>query len=159
MCQPYTQTFGIFRSLAIITQHVSFLNINWRDVQIKNGVNNVDMSSLKAPWQNDPYTENKQNNSKTRRSPRRNRHSENKLFLLFFSDFVYIYVLIISHQFKSTFGGAGTGSWNTSGRIGSSSRSSGSSWPYCHLPLISSSGKSKKVNIHIYDKIIVLLPN
>jgi len=30
-------------------------NINWRDVQIKNVVNNVDMSSLRAPWQNGPY--------------------------------------------------------------------------------------------------------
>ena len=27
------------------------LNINWRDVQKKNVVNNVDMSSLRAPWQ------------------------------------------------------------------------------------------------------------
>ena len=32
-----------------------FPNINWRDVQIKNVVNNVDMSSLRAPWQNGPY--------------------------------------------------------------------------------------------------------
>jgi len=31
------------------------LNINWRDVQRKNVVYNVDMSSLKAPWQNGPY--------------------------------------------------------------------------------------------------------
>ena len=62
MCQPYTQTFGIFYSLAIITQHVSFLDINWRDVQRKNVVNNVDMSSLKAPWENGPHTENSQNN-------------------------------------------------------------------------------------------------
>jgi len=30
-------------------------NINWRDVQIKNVANNVDMSSLRAPWQNGPY--------------------------------------------------------------------------------------------------------
>ena len=30
-------------------------NVNWRDVQIKNVVNNVDMSSLGAPWQNGPY--------------------------------------------------------------------------------------------------------
>ena len=30
-------------------------NINWRDVQTKNVVNNVDMSNLRAPWQNDPY--------------------------------------------------------------------------------------------------------
>jgi len=30
-------------------------NINWSDVQRKNVVNNVDMSSLRAPWQNSPY--------------------------------------------------------------------------------------------------------
>jgi len=29
-----------------------FFNINWRDVQTKNVVNNVDMSCLRAPWQN-----------------------------------------------------------------------------------------------------------
>ena len=27
------------------------ININWRDVQRKNVVNNVGMSSLRAPWQ------------------------------------------------------------------------------------------------------------
>jgi len=31
-------------------------NINWRDVQTKNVVNNVDTSYLRAPWQNGPYT-------------------------------------------------------------------------------------------------------
>ena len=31
--------------------------INWRDGQWKNGVTNVDMSSLRAPWQNGQYTE------------------------------------------------------------------------------------------------------
>jgi len=30
-------------------------NIHWRDVQRKNVVNNVDISSLRAPWQNGPY--------------------------------------------------------------------------------------------------------
>ena len=30
-------------------------NINWKDVQTKNVVNNVDMSCLRAPWQNGPY--------------------------------------------------------------------------------------------------------
>jgi len=30
-------------------------NINWRYVQRKNVVNNVDMSSLRAPWQSGPY--------------------------------------------------------------------------------------------------------
>jgi len=29
--------------------------INWRDVQTKNVANNVDMSSLRAPWQNGPH--------------------------------------------------------------------------------------------------------
>jgi len=33
----------------------SRLNINWRNVQRKNAVNNVDVSSLMAPWQNSPY--------------------------------------------------------------------------------------------------------
>ena len=32
------------------------LNINWRDVQRKHVVNNVDMPSLRAPWQNGPKT-------------------------------------------------------------------------------------------------------
>jgi len=31
------------------------VNINWRDVQTKNVANNVDMSCLRAPWQNCPY--------------------------------------------------------------------------------------------------------
>jgi len=30
-------------------------NINWRDVQTKNVANNVDISCLRAPWQNGPY--------------------------------------------------------------------------------------------------------
>jgi len=38
-----------------------YVNINWRYVQTKNGVNNVDMSYLRAPWQNGPYkTEHKE---------------------------------------------------------------------------------------------------
>ena len=42
------------------------ININWRDIQIKNVVNNVDMSSLKAPWHNGPYKTHAQNSTKTR---------------------------------------------------------------------------------------------
>ena len=35
-----------------IIKHANFFsNINWRDVQTKNVVNNVDMSCLRAPWQ------------------------------------------------------------------------------------------------------------
>jgi len=37
------------------TEYNSCLNINWRDVQTKNVVNNVDMSCLRAPWQNGAY--------------------------------------------------------------------------------------------------------
>jgi len=29
--------------------------LNWKDVQRRNVVYNVDMSSLRAPWQNGPY--------------------------------------------------------------------------------------------------------
>jgi len=35
-------------------------NINWRNVQRKIVVNNVDMSSLRALWQNDPYNKTQQ---------------------------------------------------------------------------------------------------
>ena len=35
-----------------------------KDVQRKSVVNNVDMSSLKAPWQNGQYTNQQQNNTK-----------------------------------------------------------------------------------------------
>jgi len=30
-------------------------NINWRDVQRQNVLNNLEMSILRAPWQNGPY--------------------------------------------------------------------------------------------------------
>jgi len=61
-------------------------NVIRKDLQRKNVVNNVDMSSLMAPWHNGPY-KNTQNNTKTRRTPRRNRHSEKNyeyLFVFFF---------------------------------------------------------------------------
>ena len=34
---------------------IKIVNINGRDVQRKNVVNNVDKSNLWAPWQNGPY--------------------------------------------------------------------------------------------------------
>jgi len=37
------------------TNTLNIYNINWRDVHTKNVVNNVDMSCLRAPWQNGPY--------------------------------------------------------------------------------------------------------
>jgi len=33
------------------------VNTNWRDVQRENVVNNVYMSSLRAPWQNGSHTD------------------------------------------------------------------------------------------------------
>ena len=45
-------------------------NIKCTDVQRKNVVNNVDMSSLKTPCQNGPYTKHTQNNTITRRTQR-----------------------------------------------------------------------------------------
>jgi len=42
--------FGLF------SVYITF-NINWRDVQRKNVANNVDMISLRAPWQNGLYEE------------------------------------------------------------------------------------------------------
>ena len=40
-----------------LCNHIATKIINWRDVHRKNVVNNVDTSSLRAPWQNGPYTE------------------------------------------------------------------------------------------------------
>ena len=57
----------------------------------KNVVNNVDMSSLRAPWQNGPY-KNQQNNKKTRRTPSRNRHSGKKNLCVFFGFFIDCYI-------------------------------------------------------------------
>jgi len=48
-----------------------------------NVVNNVDMSSLRAPWQNGPYESQYKEQHKTQRTPRRNRLSEKKTQLFF----------------------------------------------------------------------------
>jgi len=38
---------------------------NWRDVQRNNVLNNVDTSSLRAPWQNGPYKNNTEQHKNT----------------------------------------------------------------------------------------------
>jgi len=74
---------------------MSFVHINWRDVQIKNVVNNVDMSSLRAPWQNGPYKTYTQNDTKTRTTSWRNRHLEKKTtYFVFFGFFFFIFFFI-----------------------------------------------------------------
>ena len=42
-------------TLIYVCAEAYIYNKNWRDVQIKNVVNNVDMSSLRAPWRNGTY--------------------------------------------------------------------------------------------------------
>ena len=54
-------------------------NINEGDVQRKNVVNNVDKSSLWAPWQNGPYKKHTEHH-KTRSKQGRNRHKEITIF-------------------------------------------------------------------------------
>ena len=68
-------------------------NINWSDVQRKDVVNNVDMSSLKAPWQYDPHKNKHIKQHKTHRTPKCNRHSE-KMFLCVFRIFLYLFFII-----------------------------------------------------------------
>ena len=53
---------------------IIFRNINCRDVQRKNVINNVDKSSLRAPWQNGPHKNQHTERHKTRRTPWCNRH-------------------------------------------------------------------------------------
>ena len=57
--QGILQIWGIDNDIKIVLLYSLKLihndNINWRDVKTKNVVNNVDMSCLRAPWQNGPY--------------------------------------------------------------------------------------------------------
>jgi len=70
-----------------------FKNINWSDVQRKNVVNNVDLSSLRAPWQNGPYknkhTEQHKNtqNTKTQQTFRKN------YSVVFFRIFLFLFFI------------------------------------------------------------------
>ena len=65
-------------------------NINWRDVRKKNVVNHVDMSRLRAPWQNGPYKTNTRYQTKTGRTPRRSSYSEKHYFVFFGFSFFMI---------------------------------------------------------------------
>ena len=61
----------------------SLVNVIWIDVHRMYVVNNVDMSSLKAPWQNGTYKNNYTEQHKTRRTPRRNKYLEQTIFVFF----------------------------------------------------------------------------
>jgi len=62
----------------------NIIHVYWRDVQRKNVVNNVDMSSLRPPWQNGLYKNQYTEHTKTQRTPRRNRNLEKNSFFAFF---------------------------------------------------------------------------
>ena len=76
----------------IQTAFIDALTINWRDVQRQNVVNNVDMSSLRAPWQNGRYknkhTEQHKNtqNTKTQQTFKIN-------YFCVFQIFIYLWFL------------------------------------------------------------------
>jgi len=64
-------------------------NINWKDVQIKNVVNNVDMSSFKGHHDKMARKKtNTENDTQTRTTSWRNRHVE-KLYLCVFRIFLF----------------------------------------------------------------------
>jgi len=75
------------------------VNINWRDVETKNVANNVDMSCLRAPWQNGPY----KNQHKGRHKNSYNimtQQTFRKHIFLCFSDFSVFYFLFIDNFLK-----------------------------------------------------------
>ena len=75
-------------------KHYRQVNINWRDVQRKNVVNNVDMSSLRAPWQNGPYKNQHTERQKARRTPWRNIHLEKTILCVCFWFFFFLFFFI-----------------------------------------------------------------
>jgi len=92
-----TTCFNICAFFSAHTVHT--YNINGRDLQRKNVVNNVDKSSLSAPWQNGPYRKHTEHqrteHNKTRSIQRHNRHLEIticcvfRIFLGFFFNFQF----------------------------------------------------------------------
>jgi len=80
----------------ILGKYLDFVNIlNWKDVQRKNVVNNDDMSSLRAPRQNDPYKTQHTEQHKTRRTPRRNRHLYKNIIFFVFSDVSFLFIFYL----------------------------------------------------------------
>jgi len=70
------------------------ININWRDVQNMNVVNNVDMSCLRAPWQNGPY----KNQNKER-----HKNSYNNMTQQTFRQFIFLCLSADFCVFKADF--------------------------------------------------------
>jgi len=93
-----TQVIQLAKTHLLATYHTVMskcYNINWKDVQRKNVVNNVDMSSLRTPWQNDTYknkpTENHKNTQKTK-TQQTFRLYQTIFVMLFFYFYFYLHV-------------------------------------------------------------------
>jgi len=70
----------------------SSININWWDVQRTNVVNNVDMSSLRAPWQNGLYKNKHSEQHKHTQNPKMQQTFRVNYFLCF-SDFSILFCI------------------------------------------------------------------
>ena len=96
-CQPQRSyyLYNIYTSLFRCTKKWTMpypynTCINWRDVQRKNVINNVDVSSIRAPWQNGPYkSKHTEQHKNTQNTKTQKTFSIN--YVLCFSDFFYFY--------------------------------------------------------------------
>ena len=83
-------------------------NINWRDVQIKNVVNNADISSLRTPWQKGPYKNKHGEQRKNMWTLRRNRHLQKmsvcRTFLSLFLIYLWFLKCIFQELLSCRFG-------------------------------------------------------
>ena len=101
------EVFKPFTRRNVIITHETYININWRDVQRKNGVNNVDiklmkgksLSSLRTPWQNGPYTTKKHRTTQKHVNHQDATDIQKKTFLCFL-DFSF-YLLFINSKMMS----------------------------------------------------------
>ena len=66
-------------------------NKHWRDVQRKNVVNNLDMSSLRVPWQKSPYKNKHTEQHKNRQNTKTQQTFRKKHNFCVFRFFIFIY--------------------------------------------------------------------
>jgi len=79
-----TNAFPSGQSSTFNAKNALLYNINGRNVQRKNVVNNADTPSLRAPWLNAPYTNTRPEQHELCRTTMRNRHSEQTILLCLF---------------------------------------------------------------------------
>ena len=80
---------------SLFSVYITF-NINWRDVQRKNVANNVDMISLRAPWQNGLYEKKNRTTQKHVEHQDATDIQKKNIFGLLFFFRIFLFVFIIS---------------------------------------------------------------